>query len=596
MRQTARRLRVIFRVCFRADARIASLALLLSIIGNVAGPLSALWLKSLVDAAAAGDQTAAVSAAIGLAASWVVSMLAGHASTYVAYALEIRVIRLVLFEVMEMSGRVPTIEMQERPDVADRIRLIRNRDAKPFAFAMTSTVWAVGMVTRLTTTVLVLISVSPVLVLLPLLGIPSLVAGTWAQRLRQRVREDTVEDDRLSDHLAWLVTEPESGKELRIFGLASEITRRYEALRSSIQVRERRAEVRAAFATSFGWLLYAAGYAGAIVLVTLMAIDGRATAGDVLLVIDLAAQIQIQLDGAVTLIGQFIQTLRAADHYLWLRDLTDRVGARREPTASVPVRLSSGIRFEGVSFRYPGTDIDVLRDIDLTIPAGTALAIVGVNGAGKTTMAKLLAGLYEPTEGRITVDGIDLRDLDLSEWRRRMSACFQDFMHFEYVAHESVGLGELPMIDDLPSVNEALDRSNAVDVVETLPDGLGTLLGREYGDGVELSTGQWQKVALGRAMMREDPLLLTLDEPTASLDAYTEHTLFERYARASERGGREIGAITVLISHRFSTVRMADKVVVLEEGRIVQTGTHDELEGEPGAYRELYELQSRAYR
>jgi ATP-binding cassette, subfamily B, bacterial len=595
MRQTVRRLRVIFRVCFRADARIASLAMVLSIIGNVAGPLSALWLKKLVDAATAGDQSTAVGAAIALAASWVVSMLAGHASTYVAFALEIRVIRLVLFEVMEMSGRVPTIELEERPDVADRIRLIRG-DVKPFAFAMTSTVWAVGMVTRLTTTVLVLISVSRVLALLPLLGIPSLVAGAWAQKLRQRVREDTVEDDRLSDNLAWLVSEPESGKELRIFGLASEITGRHRSLRSSIQLRQRRAEVRAAFATSVGWLLYAAGYAGAIVFVTLMAIDGRATAGDVLLVVDLSAQIQIQLDGAVTLIGQFIQTLRAADHYLWLRDLTDRVGARREPTASVPVRLSSCIRFEGVSFRYPDTDTDVLRDIDLTIPAGTALAIVGVNGAGKTTLAKLLAGFYEPTEGRITVDGADMRDLDLNAWRRRMSACFQDFMHFEYVAQESVGLGDLPRIDDERTVGEALERANGADVVESLPDGLRTLLGREYGDGVELSTGQWQKLALGRAMMREDPLLLIFDEPTASLDAYTEHALFERYAQASERAGGELGAITVLISHRFSTVRMADTVVVLEDGRIVQSGTHAELEREQGAYRELYDLQSRAYR
>jgi len=595
MKQSARRLGVVLRVCFRADARIAALALALSIVGSIAGPLSAVWLKSLVDAATAGDQTTAVSAAIALAVSWVVSMLAGHASTYVAYALEIRVIRLVLADVMEMSGRVPTIELQERPDVADRIRLIRG-DVKPFAFAMTSTVWAVGMVTRLTTTVLVLVSVSPALVLLPLLGIPSLVAGAWAQRLRQRVLEDTVEDDRLSDHLLFLGTHPESGKELRIFGLAAEIAGRHGALRLSIRLRERRAEVRAALVTSVGWLLYAAGYAVAIVFVTLMAIDGRATAGDVFLVIDLSAQIQMQLDGAVQLIGQFIRTLRAADHYLWLRDLADRVGARREPTASVPERLSSGIRFEGVSFRYPDTDTDVLREIDLTIPAGTALAVVGVNGAGKTTMAKLLAGFYEPTRGRITVDGVDLRDLDLDAWRRRMSACFQDFMHFEYVAQESVGLGELPRIEDEPWIGEALHRANAADVIEGLPDRLGTLLGREYGDGVELSTGQWQKVALSRAMMRADPLLLILDEPTASLDAYTEHALFERYAAASERTGRDIGAITVLVSHRFSTVRMADLVVVLEDGRVVQTGTHDELERQRGAYRELYELQSRAYR
>jgi ATP-binding cassette, subfamily B, bacterial len=169
-------------------------------------------------------------------------------------------------------------------------------------------------------------------------------------------------------------------------------------------------------------------------------------------------------------------------------------------------------------------------------------------------------------------------------------------VHFQFVGRESVGLGDLPRIEDEPWVHEALARASATDVIEHLPDGLGTLLGKAYGDGVELSTGQWQKVALGRAMMRDEPLLLILDEPTASLDAYTEHAIFERYARASECAGRAVGAITILISHRFSTVRMADFVVVLEAGRVVQVGTHAELDARDGPYRELYELQSRAYR
>ena len=354
--------------------------------------------------------------------------------------------------------------------------------------------------------------------------------------------------------------------------------------------------MRALLGTVLGWLAYALGYAGAVVLVSILAVDGQATVGDVILVISLAGQIQFQLDGAVQLVGDFIRNLRTADHFLWLRDHVDRAVARRRPTAAPPEILADAIRFEGVSFRYPGTDVDVLQGVDLMIPAGSAVAIVGVNGAGKTTLAKLLAGFYEPTQGRITVDGVDLRDLDLDAWRERMSACFQDFVHFEYLARESAGLGDLPRIDDERSVSEALARAKAGDVVEMLPDGLGTLLGKGYDDGVELSTGQWQKVALGRAMMREEPLLLLLDEPTASLDAYTEHALFERYAHASERAGRAIGAITVLISHRFSTVRMADLVVVLEEGRIVETGTHAELEREHGAYHDLYELQSRAYR
>lgn len=596
MMSAMRRLRVLLSIGFRADGRLAILAFSSSIVGSIAGPLAGLWLASLVDAAAAGNGTTATAAAAALSVSWGVSIVASEYSVHASWGLHVHIIRLVLSELIEVSGRVPTIELHERPDVADKVELVQ-QDALPLAFAMTSIVWAVGIVVRLTTTVVVLIGVHPKLAALPLLGIPSLVAGGWGQRARQRVRERMTEERRLSEHLFALGTTPGPGNELRIFGLANEIAKRHGALRRGMQLAERRAEVRSTLASTIAWLTYAVGYAGAIAFVTSLAIDGSATVGDVLLVIALSGQIQEELGSAVGLIEEFVQTMRTADHYLWLRDYADRAVASRHPgESSAPEGLAEGIRFEGVWFRYPGTEVDVLRDVDLTIPAGAALAIVGVNGAGKTTLAKLLARFYEPTRGRITVDGIDLRDLDLDAWRRRMSACFQDFVHFQHLARESVGLGDPPRIEDEPSVRAALVRASATDVVEHLRDGLGTLIGKEYGDGVELSVGQWQKVALGRAMMRDEPLLMILDEPTASLDAYTEHAIFERYAHASERAGREIGAITVLISHRFSTVRMADLVVVLEAGRVVQTGTHDKLAGAAGPYRELHEIQSRAYR
>jgi ATP-binding cassette, subfamily B, bacterial len=595
VRDFFRRLRAVLSLAFRADRRLASLAIALGIVSSIAGPVSAAALGSLVDAADAGNTASASVAAVAFAITWVGSRVAGHAASHVAFALNMHIIRLAYSELIGIGGRAPTIELHERPEFADRIELVR-KDVKMLAFAMLSFVWAVGIVTQLATTLVILVSVHLSLVVLPLLGIPSLFAGVRAQRLRQAAREETVEDQRLSDHLFGLGTTPGPGKEIRIFGLAGEIAGRHGSVRRSIQGIERRAETRALLGTVLGWLAYAVGYAGAVVLVSVLTIDGRATVGDAILVISLAGQIQFQLDGAVQLVGNFIRNLRTADHYLWLRDLADRAAEGRRARAAPPEILVEGIRFEGVSFRYPGTDVDVLRNVDLAIPAGSAVAIVGVNGVGKTTLAKLLAGFYEPTRGRITVDGVDLRDLDLDGWRARMSACFQDFVHFEFLARESAGLGDLTRIDDERIVGEALERAKAADVVETLPNGLGTLLGKGYDDGVELSTGQWQKVALGRAMMREDPLLLILDEPTASLDAYTEHALFERYAHASDRAGREIGAITMLISHRFSTVRMADLVVVLEEGRIVQTGTHAELERQHGAYRELYELQARAYR
>jgi ATP-binding cassette, subfamily B, bacterial len=595
VRSAIRRLGAVLGIGFRADRRMAALAFGLTVVGSVAGPLVSLWLSSFIDAAAAGDRSSAVAAAIVLALLWVISIVADSYSTYVSWGVEVHIIRLVYADLIRLSGRVPTIEMHERPDIADRIDIVR-RDVESFGFAMSSIVWGVGIVTRLTTALVVLVSVDPLLIGLPLLGIPSLIAGGRTQRARQRVREEMTEDRRLSEHLFALGTTPGPGKELRIFRLAGELARRHGTLRRGMQLRERRAELRATLATTLGWLVYAVGYAGAIVFVTILAIDGRATVGDVVLVITLSAQIRDELGGAVGLIGWLFQTLRVADHYLWIQDHAERAARRPGSSAPPPDRLSDGIRFEGVSFRYPGTDVDVLRNVDLTIPAGTSIAVVGVNGAGKTTLAKLLAGFYEPTDGRITVDGADLRDLDPDGWRRQLSACFQDFVHFEYLARESVGLGDLPRIQDGAWVHAALARASATDVEGSLPNGLETLLGREYGDGAELSMGQWQKVALGRAMMRDAPLLLILDEPSASLDAYTEHAIFERYARASARTGRDDGAITVLISHRFSTVRMADLVVVLEGGRVVQTGTHDQLAGIPGSYQELYELQSRAYR
>jgi ATP-binding cassette subfamily B protein len=249
-----------------------------------------------------------------------------------------------------------------------------------------------------------------------------------------------------------------------------------------------------------------------------------------------------------------------------------------------------------MSFAYPGTDRTVLEDVDLELPAGTTVAIVGENGAGKTTLVKLLTRMYEPTSGRILVDGVDLCRFDVAEWRARTAAGFQDFGRFEFVVRQSVGIGDLPAVDSEPSVEAALGRAAAATLPQELPAGLETQLGRAFDGGVDLSVGQWQKVALGRAMMREAPLLLVLDEPTASLDAPTEHSLFERFAHAARDAAAVSGAVTILVSHRFSTVRMADVILVVGRGRILEAGPHDELMRNGGVYAELYELQAGAYR
>ena len=249
-----------------------------------------------------------------------------------------------------------------------------------------------------------------------------------------------------------------------------------------------------------------------------------------------------------------------------------------------------------MTFTYPGTDRTVLQDVSLLLPAGSSVALVGENGAGKTTLVKLLTGMYRPTAGSIQLNEVSLDELDVESWRRRTTAAFQDFVRFELLIGESVGVGDLPRIGDEQAIRTALDRAHGTDALDSLPDGLGTPLGRSLANGRDLSGGQWQKVALGRAMMRDRPLLLVLDEPTASLDAPTEAALFERYVGASRRGAQRSGAVTLFVSHRFSTVRAADLIVVLHEGCVVEVGSHDDLIACGGRYAELFELQARAYR
>ncbi len=273
----------------------------------------------------------------------------------------------------------------------------------------------------------------------------------------------------------------------------------------------------------------------------------------------------------------------------WLEDYAASLVAHAD--LPVPLQLRQGIRFDHVSFAYPGTERLVLEDVTLKLPAGAVVAIVGENGAGKTTLVKLLAKLYEPTSGVILVDGQPLARMRAGEWREHLAGAFQDFFRFELPACQSIGVGDVPRLDDKPAVVRAVERAGAEDVVARWPAGLDTQLGPTWPGGVDVSFGQWQKLALARGFMRDQPLLLVLDEPTAALDAETEHALFERYAAATRGPG-----ITVLVSHRFSTVRMADLIIVLDGAHAVEAGTHEDLLAKGGQYAELYGIQAAAYR
>jgi ATP-binding cassette subfamily B protein len=320
-------------------------------------------------------------------------------------------------------------------------------------------------------------------------------------------------------------------------------------------------------------------------------------------VVSLLRRAQRQVTGASASAGSFATAAATADRLLWLEDYVASADTAGEPA---PAALAEGIRFEHVGFTYPGQDTPVLSDICLTLAAGSTVAVVGENGAGKSTLIKLLTGMYRPTSGRITVDGRDLAAIDPRRWRAATTGAFQDFVRFAMPLGDGVGAGDLPRIGDRDAVRSAIDRAGAGPVVSELPGGLDTLLG-PYVGGRALSGGQWQRLALARGLMRDRPLLIVLDEPTASLDAHSEAALFASYREAAlasgERGAlaggpnghADIGTITVLVSHRFGTVHMADQIIVMEGGRIAESGDHESLIARGGIYAELFTLQAAAY-
>jgi ATP-binding cassette, subfamily B, bacterial len=498
---------------------------------------------------------------------------------------------------MALTAGIPGLEHHERPDYLDKVELMRSERGY-LANPLNPISWSVAAIVQMVLVLGLMMAVHPLLGLLPLFGLPSLLVTFRTEQAQADLVERQAEPHRVSRHLLELATRAGAAKEVRIFGLAGELLARRRRLFDELEGQWMKLAVRNTLVTALGWLLFAAGYLAAIFFAVHLVRLERASVGAVVLVLSLGAQVNQQLSATADYLIWAVHSHRAIRRFLWLMDHARAAEARLAPRdpAVVPDRLHTGIRFEGVCFTYPGTETAVLKDLDLTLPAGSTVAIVGDNGAGKTTLVKLLARFYEPTAGTIRVDGVDLRDFTVEDWRRRISAGFQDFGRLQLRARESIGVGDTAQIGSDAGILEALDRASASELPSALPQGLDTQLGRDFEGGVELSVGQWQKLALGRAMMRRDPLLLILDEPTASLDAPTEHALFERFTGAARRAAARSGAITVLISHRFSTVRMADVILVVKDGRIAEAGDHATLLRARGLYAELFELQARAYR
>ena len=575
------------RLGLRYEPRMMGWSVTLALLAALPDALLALWFKLIADAIAAGDggklRLTSLALALSVVGTWLLRLLSARVirrfRDKVTIALESHVARL--------QASIATIAHQEVPEYLDRIAMLRDQ-----VFVLDHMYMSVfsmaGWILRLAVTMVLLASVHPALLFLAVFAIPTIWSSTWRPTVERAAQERAAPFNRLARHLFTTATTAPAAKEVRLTGIGDRLVRE----RRLAWERGHRPIASARWGSmvwhTVAWAIFAAGFVGAVVFVSVVL---RASAGAVLLVLAAGARLSAYIGATVGELG-FLRGfwVYGARRLAWLEDYA----ASRASVASLtaPERLVSGVRFERVSFAYPGTSRLVLDDVSLDLPAGAVVALVGENGAGKSTLVKLLAKMYEPTSGRILIDDVPLSSITAESWRQRLAGAFQDFFRFELRALHSIGLGDVPRVDDRAAVSAAAARSGADDVVQRLRGGLDAQLGPTWPEGVDVSFGQWQKLALARGFMRDQPLVLVLDEPTAALDSETEHALFERYAAAVRGDGR----LTILVSHRFSTVRMADLIIVLQGAHVAEIGSHDELVARGGAYAELYGIQAAGYR
>ena len=584
-------LRSMWRLCrlgYQHEPGLMLAAFLLSLFAALPDALLALWLKLLGDGILDARPGLVRAAALGLGISAAGTWFLRTVSTRVQRRFRDKVTIALESHVADLQASIVTIAHQERPEYLDRLSVLRNQIFVLDHMYM-SVFSTAGWILRLGVTIALLVSIHPALALLAAFALPTVLTSSWRPGVERAAQERGAPASRLARHLFTLATTAPPGKEVRVLGIGSRLAsgRRHAWERWYGPVSSARTQSAVWHATAWG--IFGGAYVGAVVFVSSVL---RAGPGSVLLVLAAGARLSAYIGATVGEIG-FLRGIwmDGSRRLAWLEDYAASVASPADLPA--PTALAGGIRLDRVSFAYPGTSRLVLDDVSLTLPAGSVVAIVGENGAGKTTLVKLLSKMYEPTSGSIRVDDAPLARIRAEEWRRRLSGAFQDFFRFELTARQTVGLGDVERLDDEAAVTAAIDRAGAADVIAKLPSGLATQLGPTWPGGIEVSFGQWQKLALARGFMRERPLLLILDEPTAALDAETEHALFERYAAAARSGD---GRITVLVSHRFSTVRMADLIIVLDGARLVEYGSHSELMARRAQYAELYAIQAEGYR
>ena len=569
------------------SSRGGSIALgLLTLAGGLV-PLAIAWIgKAIVDAVVAGSTEAVV--------RWVVAeLIAVAVQAFIQRSLG--VVRSLLGARLSIDINTQILEKAvaldlghfEDPEFYDRLTKARREASSRPVQVINDTFGILQSVITLAGYVALLVRFSGFAVLgLVAAAIPATIVEMKFSGAAFRLRNWRAPETRQMHYLEYVLANDEHAKEVKLFDLGPTLLERFKLLGETFYREDKALALRRA-----GWayglsLLGTGAFYGSYAFMAIAAAAARITLGNMTLYVVALRQGQQAFQSILASIGAMYENNLYMSNLFAFLDEVDAPTASRAPAAALPEK---GIRFEGVGFRYPGKETFALRGLDLSIPEGQSLALVGHNGAGKTTFIKLLTRLYHPTEGRILLDGKDLEDWDEAELRKRMGVVFQDFNQYHFKLRDNVGLGSVPHREDEDRIRRAAERGGATAVIGELSAGLDTQLGRSFKGGVELSGGQWQKIALSRAFMREEADVLILDEPTAALDAEAEHAVFERFRALAK------GRTAILISHRFPTVRMADRIIVLEGGRLIESGTHEELLAMHGRYAELFELQARGY-
>jgi ATP-binding cassette, subfamily B, bacterial len=586
-----------FRLVWRADRRNTIWMAVLTVLGASLPAAQAYAGKLIIDSVIA-SYNAGVAASVGLQAAApyllfefaliLVGAFSGQQRRLVEHVLNARLGNQINNEIIRKALDLDLYHF-ENAEFYDKLQNAR-READYRALAIvTGGFMLIQNVLTLASFLVILVAFSPLLALL-LFGatLPSFIAQSRYSNLYFRLLTWRAPEFRLMSYLEQLLTVDSTIKEVKLFNLGDPLLKRYnDTFWRFFAEDERLARRRSMISTLWG-LVGSATYYGAYAWVIYRAVSGGITIGDITLYVTIIRSSQGTFQGMLDNLNRLYESGLFMDNLFSFLKLETQMTSASDPRP-IPRPIREGIEFRDVSFRYPGREDWALRHVNLLIRPGEKLALVGANGAGKTTMIKLLTRLYDPTEGQILIDGVDMREYDPSELRERVGVIFQDFVHYQLSARENIGFGQIKALGDEPRVLSAAERGGADDVVAELPDGYDTVLGRWFENGHELSGGQWQKIALGRAFMRDGEVLV-LDEPTSALDAEREYEIFQRFRELTE------GKIAVLISHRFSTVRMADRIAVIADGRVSELGSHQELLALGGTYAHLFELQASGYR